>query len=349
MKKWFAFLLAAGLLSGCSTAADVKSTAAVPESTENTAAAPESAGQKKETAGEAAQNQVSSAGNEARTIAVKKEENAGIPENMTLYSSLPFQQEDKEWRLEMYAQGEVDQNGGLMLDDSCRFMIRVISGDESYRIFDDQVQLGVPSAGVLTDQNGGLHIMMQDTRTAKYEITDYLYNPQEQEFNGRKAVDYTGINYIGGTGTGTGTSSAERSGTGTTAAPSNGEEVCAFIKKIEGDTVFVNVAEYITTDDTERMKELNLTEEDMPDGYYVYDPDSEIEEFSLTPDTVYHFIDWGRDFVDSDMFEDLNIYTTTKAVFLKYLKTYKNSVPGMPFFFQMQDGKVAKIVEKPMV
>ncbi len=122
----------------------------------------------------------------------------------------------------------------------------------------------------------------------------------------------------------------------------------AMLEEIDGNTVVLDIVEFITDDDTERIRELKLTEEDMPDGYYIYNPDKKTTSFKLSEHTVYRFIDWNRDFVDSDDFDELNILTTDKAVFEKYIDTY-DPKPGMPFFFEVQEGYVTKIVEKPIM
>ena len=48
------------------------------------------------------------------------------------------------------------------------------------------------------------------------------------------------------------------------------------------------------------MKELNLTEEDLLSGYYIYNLEEKTKEHLLTSDTIYNFIDWARNFTDSD-------------------------------------------------
>lgn len=131
---------------------------------------------------------------------IPREEEVGIPENMSLFISRPFLYQGTEWKFEMYAQGETDENGRLLFDDSAGFFMKVISDDGEYELFDDQVQLGVPSADVLIDQENQLHIILTDARTAKYEVTDFLYDEENKKFLGRKVVGFNGINYLGGTG-----------------------------------------------------------------------------------------------------------------------------------------------------
>ena len=66
--------------------------------------------------------------------------------------------------------------------------------------------------------------------------------------------------------------------------------------------------------------------------------------WKLDGQTIYTFIDWNGDFTGSDYPEE---YTTTDAAeFQKYIGTYEDSQPGMPFFFQIEDGTVKIILEK---
>ena len=94
----------------------------------------------------------------------------------------------------------------------------------------------------------------------------------------------------------------------------------------------------------ERVNELELTEEDMPDGYYIYNPDQETIIWELNGQTVYTFIDWNGGFTGSDYPKQ---YTTTDAEeFHRYIETYDDAAPGMPFFFQVEDGVVKMVLEK---
>lgn len=123
--------------------------------------------------------------------------------------------------------------------------------------------------------------------------------------------------------------------------------VCAFVKKIKDNTVVVDIAEYITAENSERISELKLTESDMPNGYYIYNIDTETEEYLLTENTRYNFIDWENIFVEEGA--DRNYSTTNKEDFIKYINSYDNSQPGMPFFFELSDNEVISIIEKPMM
>lgn len=131
-------------------------------------------------------------------------------------------------------------------------------------------------------------------------------------------------------------------------ANSKVNELCGFLKSIDETSITIDEAEYITLENSQRMKELNLTEEDLLNGYYIYNPEETTKEYLLTSDTVYHFIDWGRNFTDSNEPAEVNISTTDINDFIQYIDTYINSQPGMPFFFEIDGKNVVSITEKPM-
>lgn len=124
-------------------------------------------------------------------------------------------------------------------------------------------------------------------------------------------------------------------------------DVCAFIKEVKDNVVVLDFAEYITPEDTERMTELGLTETDLLDGYYIHNAEIESEDYTLTGETTYTFIDWYNDFVEVGA--DRTVSTTSRDDFIKYLSTYENSQPDMPFFFALKGNEVISITEKPMM
>lgn len=120
--------------------------------------------------------------------------------------------------------------------------------------------------------------------------------------------------------------------------------VAAFLKNMTESSITVDVIEFITSDNEDRVKALNLTEGDMPDGYYIYNPDQKTTTWELNSQTIYAFIDWNGNFTGSDYPKK---YTATDIQeFQQYISTYENSTPKMPFFFQVEDGIVKIVFEK---
>ncbi len=124
-------------------------------------------------------------------------------------------------------------------------------------------------------------------------------------------------------------------------------EICAYVKEVKDNKIILDVAEYVDSYDEERVEELKLTKADMPNGYYINNPETEIEEYTLTETTTFSFIDWNNDFVEIG--EDREFSTTKREDFIKYLNTYENSEPKMPFFINISGDKVLSILEKPMM
>lgn len=126
----------------------------------------------------------------------------------------------------------------------------------------------------------------------------------------------------------------------------NVTEVCAYIRAIKGDVLVIDPVEYISSEDSDRFASYKHTEDDMPDGYYLYNEDEETEQVTLKAQTEYSFLDWTREFGGTD--EDIRVITTDKKIFEKYLDTYTDGKPGMPFFLELDGRNVVRILEKPM-
>lgn len=117
---------------------------------------------------------------------------------------------------------------------------------------------------------------------------------------------------------------------------------------IEGDTLYFDQVEIVKLEDKERMAELSLSDTDMPNGYMIINEKDEEDIFELTSDVKYTFTDINLYFVtepDSD-----RLYTTSsKAEFIKHLGTLNDlplSEQNIPYFIEIQDGKVISITEK---
>ncbi|WP_432666744.1 hypothetical protein R9X47_10320 [Wukongibacter baidiensis] len=114
---------------------------------------------------------------------------------------------------------------------------------------------------------------------------------------------------------------------------------------IEKNTLYLDEVEWITYEDKDRIKELGLSQQnDMPNGYYIYNPSSDTVSFELNEETVYNFIDWGNDFVDEN--EDRNYSTTNKEEFIKYLNTYSDKGAKVPFWIETKGGYVMRVTEQ---
>ncbi len=117
---------------------------------------------------------------------------------------------------------------------------------------------------------------------------------------------------------------------------------------IEDNILHVDKVEIITREDVGRIEELGLQQDSFPNGYHIYNPDTEKDTYELTGETVYNFVDVHRLFIkDGD--GDRSYTTTKKEEFLQHLSTSYSDVPPaqkVPFFLEVKDGKVISVTEE---
>lgn len=118
-------------------------------------------------------------------------------EGMERYGTFVFSHGEESWELGLYAQEDMVEDGELMLDDSCHFVIQAEKAGSVFVLLDEKIQLGVPEADVWMDIDNRLHITVRDTRTALYEIRDYVYQEEAQVFTEKIILQEEGINYLG--------------------------------------------------------------------------------------------------------------------------------------------------------
>jgi len=110
------------------------------------------------------------------------------------------------------------------------------------------------------------------------------------------------------------------------------------------DMFHFDPVEWITLDDTDRLEDLGIGPQDMPNGYYIHNPIEDIFSFKVNEDTEYNFIDWGNDFVGID--QDRFYSTKDKQEFIRYLDTYSDRAAKVPFVIETKDGYVTSITEQ---
>lgn len=145
------------------------------------------------------QTKIPTADNPTPPEQLKVTPSEGALDGMTAYSSCSFVFDDSEWTVQLFVQEDMLADGELMMDDRGHYLVQAVSDENSYVLFDDTVQLGMPEADVWTDAQENLHIVLRDVRSAKYSVTDYVYNSETKEFVGSVVLDGEGINYMGTT------------------------------------------------------------------------------------------------------------------------------------------------------
>lgn len=112
---------------------------------------------------------------------------------------------------------------------------------------------------------------------------------------------------------------------------------------LDNDTLELDEFEFITFEDKERMKELNLTDEYMPNGYYIYNESDELTYFDITSETEFTFFDLGNLFVKEE--DDKKYTTTDKEEFRQFLYG-SDDVPRItPFWIKVRGKTVLSVTE----
>ncbi|MDF2840594.1 MAG: hypothetical protein K0Q99_1366 [Clostridia bacterium] len=112
-----------------------------------------------------------------------------------------------------------------------------------------------------------------------------------------------------------------------------------YISKFEGDktnaTFYLDQIEWLTEDDEERLKELNINTDDLPNGFYIHNPESNTTYFETTDETQYSIVELG---------ETVSIKSVAIEEFTQYLSQYSDYSP--PFRIVTKDGYVQSITEQ---
>lgn len=93
--------------------------------------------------------------------------------------------------------------------------------------------------------------------------------------------------------------------------------------------------EWLTYDDDKRLKELNIKPDDMPNGYYIYNPQSYPMYCGVTEKTQYIIINLG---------EDITLKAVTMEEFIEYIEQYSEFAPL--FRIVKKDGYVQSVTEQ---
>ena len=122
------------------------------------------------------------------------------------------------------------------------------------------------------------------------------------------------------------------------------DQLCGYLISMDENTVTIDPAEYISANDTARIRTLALTTDRMPDGYFIYNPEEDEKTYTLSPNTLFRFSDQEKSFVGANA-ENPEYTTTDKTAFSKYLETYAGGKPDIPFFFQLNEDQILAVSE----
>lgn len=126
--------------------------------------------------------------------------------------------------------------------------------------------------------------------------------------------------------------------------------IAAYIVVAE-DGVHMDEVEIVQHDDTERIKELGLDpEKDFVEDFIIRNEEQKEEVFPFAEDVHFRFVDVSLDFIDASEKDGNRIYETDSVEeFVEHLGIL-NDTPlfeqTIPYFIDLKDGKVVRIVEE---
>nr|WP_288690322.1 hypothetical protein [uncultured Anaerotignum sp.] len=114
---------------------------------------------------------------------------------------------------------------------------------------------------------------------------------------------------------------------------------------VKDNQLIVDDIKFVDLSDKYWIDSLNLTEEDMTNGYYIYNPSDEKLTFTLNDETRYDFYDTGALFISED--NETRMYTTQEvSKFLEKFDAGNGELGKTPFEIQvLEDGRVISIRE----
>ena len=109
----------------------------------------------------------------------------------------------------------------------------------------------------------------------------------------------------------------------------------AYITDFSTDTICADKIEWVTFPGS-RAEELDLTEDDAPSGFYIYNPDTASEPFSLAADCRITILDWENSYTPLQV---------SAEEFYSVLKERGGLNSGIPYNLQTAGNKITEISE----
>lgn len=119
---------------------------------------------------------------------------------------------------------------------------------------------------------------------------------------------------------------------------------------INDNKLYVDRVEIIKDSDIERMEEIGIDNSDMPNGYYIYNPTFEQEEYNITNDTAYDFVDYNMYYINEDKADGDRKYRTNNIDEFIKGSSYPEDIPleeqTIPYIIELQGDNVYSITEE---
>ena len=115
----------------------------------------------------------------------------------------------------------------------------------------------------------------------------------------------------------------------------NEREILAYITDFNVDIISIDVIEWVTIPSS-RADELGIKEEDGPSGFYIYNPDTLTEQFTLSAECKITVLDWQNSFVPK---------TISADDFITVMQERGEQNIFIPYLLEITNGEINQISE----
>lgn len=133
---------------------------------------------------------------EEKAELIKKSDKSVIEDSWSVLSEYDFELDGKEAKVTLASEAQRDSDGIIMWDDSQRWVLEVLTGEDIYTLFDGRVSLGNVYFDVIerySDSGDALPaVIMYSISGANTEISEFTYG--EKGFVKKGVYEENGIN-----------------------------------------------------------------------------------------------------------------------------------------------------------
>ena len=112
-------------------------------------------------------------------------------------------------------------------------------------------------------------------------------------------------------------------------------EILAYITDLDAEKISIDVVEWVTVPSS-RADELGIKEDDGPSGFYIYNPDTLTEQFTLPTDCKITVLDWQNSYEPQ---------TISAEKFVAILQERGEQNNFIPYTFKITNGAIIEISE----
>lgn len=112
-------------------------------------------------------------------------------------------------------------------------------------------------------------------------------------------------------------------------------EYMAYITDFDNDNIRLDPIEWVQVP-SDRADELGISDEDAPNGFYIYNPDFSADQYTIAKSCKIIVLDWENSFQPVEI---------SKKEFITVLQERGEHNTYIPYLFEITDGKITEIYE----